>query len=72
MSATTTVRVITRRCGWCSQPGVVEVPRDGFEAWQAGVLAQVALPSVDVAIREQLISGTHPACWTAMFGGDAA
>lgn len=34
-----------------------------------GDLAQVAMPDRPADFREQLISGTHPACWEALFGG---
>jgi hypothetical protein len=66
-TASDTVIVRTPPCFACSKPGSISVERSGFAAWQAGALIQHALPALSAAERELLISGTHPACWDALF-----
>jgi hypothetical protein len=65
---TETYIVETPVCGMCGTSGTVEVPAVGFLQWNFGMLVQEAFPDVDVAIREQLKSGLHPACWDEMVG----
>lgn len=60
----------TPRCGMCGLEGAVEVPAIGFLQWNFGMLAQEAFPNLDIALREQIISGTHPKCWEEMTGGE--
>jgi hypothetical protein len=60
--------VETPTCSWCSKQGTVEVPAVGFLQWNFGMLVQDAFPDLDKALREQMTSGTHPQCWTEMFG----
>ena len=62
------VRVETRTCSFCGQGGVVIMAYYSWKAWKRGELIQVAAPYLPADVREQLISGTHPACWTAVFG----
>jgi hypothetical protein len=64
-----TYMVETPRCGMCGKQGVVEVPAVGFLEWNFGKHIQDAFPDLDIAIREQMISGTHPKCWDEMTGG---
>ena len=64
-----TYMVNTPTCGMCGEQGVVEVPAIGFLEWNFGKLAQEAFPDLNVALREQIISGTHPKCWEQMTGG---
>jgi hypothetical protein len=59
----------TPSCGMCGKQGVVEVPAVGFLEWNLGKHVQDAFPDLDIAIREQIISGTHPKCWDEMTGG---
>lgn len=63
--------VLCPPCFACGKQGIVVVPTDGYEAWQAGALIQNALPSLTAADREVLMTGTHEHCWEAMFGADA-
>jgi hypothetical protein len=60
--------VIEKTCIHCKKPARVEVPREQYEAWRSGVLAQNAFPQLSADEREMIISGTHPECWDAMFG----
>jgi hypothetical protein len=63
-----TVMMFTPTCGWCKKEGAVEVPTAGFLARQLHAPIQDCFPELDKALREQIISGTHPKCWTEMFG----
>jgi hypothetical protein len=54
----------------CGERGVLYVSLAAYMAWQSGTLAQVAFPELSADVREQLISGTHPACWDAMFSDE--
>lgn len=65
----TRVIVTTRKCGMCGKTGAVEVTAEGYQAWKNGTLIQDAFPYLDKAIREQMISGTHPMCWQEMVAG---
>ena len=56
-------------CSWCGKDGIVEVPAVGFFARQLGAAIQDAYPDLDKSLREQLMTGYHPACWDEMFGG---
>lgn len=63
-----TVMMATPKCSWCGDIGEVEVPTAGFFARQVGAPIQDCFPDLDKALREQIISGTHPECWREMFG----
>lgn len=45
-------------------------PKPASCAYNRGEYAQVAFPELDKALREQIISGTHPKCWEEMFAFD--
>lgn len=57
-------------CFVCGKRGEVTVAKADFERYQGGALIQQAFPELPVDQREMLISGTHPACWDELFGGD--
>ena len=63
------VKVPTRECMCCNQSGTVEVPKAEWEAWDngRGPFIQHAMPSVSADVREQILTGTHPACWDALW-----
>lgn len=61
------IKVITPRCIWCGHGGEVSVDREEFFQWRGGALIQEAMPTTPQEIREQMISGTHPECWTQIF-----
>lgn len=63
------IEVITNPCFFCGSSAIVIVSKDGFDKWQAGELVQKAFPEMSPAIREMLITGTHPECWEEMWGG---
>lgn len=64
----TTYIVETSKCFVCGDNGQVEVPMKGFLIRQLGGLIQEAYPDLDLGLREQIISGTHPKCWELRFG----
>ena len=58
---------IETRCPFCGKTAIVEVPTDGFIAWQGGATVQGAFPNLDADTRERLVSGICPTCWDKMF-----
>ena len=64
----TTYIVETPNCFVCGDYGQVEVPMKGFLIRQLGGLIQEAYPDLDLGLREQIISGTHPICWEKTYG----
>lgn len=67
MLETTTV-IETPTCFVCGYTGRLEVLTSGVVARKGGALIQEAFPDLDKTLREQIVSGTHPECWTKMFG----
>ena len=65
-----TIEFRTSRCPYCGQHGSVRVTLDGQARRAAGELAQNAFPEMPAGLREQIISGTHPACFDALFADD--
>lgn len=59
-----------RRCAVCGEETGITVDADKYYEWrQNGRLIQDVWPELDADTREMYISGTHPACWDAAFGG---
>jgi len=58
---------IETRCPFCGKTAVVEVPTNGFIAWQGGATVQRAFPNLNADTRERLVSGICPTCWDKMF-----
>lgn len=52
----------------CGKIGMVNVDENELFAYLRGELAQDAFPTLTRELREQIISGTHPECWTQLFG----
>jgi hypothetical protein len=67
MTTKTVVEMFTKPCVICGEAGMLVVPLDGALAYNAGSFVQVAFPTLSAAKREQILSGTHPACWDEMF-----
>jgi hypothetical protein len=72
-----TTPVLVGTCAWCAKPSHVEMTeetRERYERWKLlrhvspwkAPLVQVEFPTLTAAEREQLITGTHGACWDAM------
>jgi len=64
------IRFATPRCIVCGKDSILQVPENGFRAWQRGELIQIALPELSVDEREMMLNGTHPDCWDAIMGDD--
>lgn len=60
----------TPQCPLCHKSGDIEVSNTSYDSWKSGIAIQKALPELSSEIREQIISGTHPECWTNIFGDD--
>ena len=61
---------IITECPWCGEEHEVEVPFEGYLAWQNGELIQVAMPQLSADEREMLISGICPKCWEKAFSDE--
>ena len=55
-------------CPFCGAEHEVNVPFDGYLAWDSGELIQNALPMLSATEREQMISHLCPACQEIIFG----
>ena len=70
MNTDTLAPIRTGTCTVCKKKGRIYAdPRD-VERWRKGVLAQDALPYLSRDEREQLVTGTHPDCWSGLFDPD--
>jgi hypothetical protein len=58
----------TRRCPVCLKTGFVDVKEDELFTYLRGEYVQNAFKSLTIPLREQIISGVHPACWDEMWG----
>jgi hypothetical protein len=57
----------------CTQCGITEdipVSKEQYDDWRSGTLIQNAMPHLNPAQRELLISGTCGACFDKMFRGE--
>lgn len=59
--------VNTPKCRYCGEAGSIELTDAEVLALETEPFIQKALPDRTDDERELLISGTHPACWDAMF-----
>jgi hypothetical protein len=59
---------LTPGCLICGATGQLALTRAEAAALQRGAFVHEALPDVSRPLREQVIGGAHPACWTAAFG----
>lgn len=70
LSTSESAGTITVKCPTCSECGEtasLTVKREGYEKWKAGEFIQRALPELSSDERELLMTGTHSACWDAMW-----
>lgn len=70
MSSQPTAIYRTPSCFVCGRVSLIELPAATEAALSAGAPAQALLPEMPRPDREQLVFGTHPACWAARFGED--
>ena len=60
-----------KQCMWCkTSPEVMMLDPDKLRRWNQGEHVQNVWPEMSAGDRELLISGTHDACWQAMFSED--
>lgn len=59
--------VTTRPCMVCKRTSQLNIPVEGYQAWERGALLQNALPELTDDERELLLTGTHPDCWDIAF-----
>jgi hypothetical protein len=57
-------------CPVCKVRNEIKLDRSKFIRWRTSEHVQNVWPELDANDRELLVTGTHPACWDAMFGGD--
>lgn len=62
--------VYTPACGICEQRAVIMMTDEQYTRYNSGTLIQDALPELSVDVREMLITGTCPECWTKVFSGE--
>lgn len=60
--------VETAPCMLCGMRGMVELTSAQCDALDAGEFIQDVAPTMPPEVREQFVSGTHPDCWTKLFG----
>ena len=58
----------TKRCPVCLKTGTVMVDENELFTYLRGEYVQVAFKSLTIPLREQIISGVHPACWQELWG----
>ena len=58
----------TRRCPVCLKTGTVMVDENELFTYLRGEYVGTAFKSLTIPLREQIISGVHPACWQEMWG----
>jgi hypothetical protein len=70
MTATTapTTLYVTNACQFCGTTSTVELTAKEVAVWVTGAPIQDAMPDRPAPSRELVRNGTHPECWTAMFG----
>lgn len=58
----------TPSCNYCQKKGSVALTAAEIADLEAGAAIQDAAPRLARDVREQFISGFHPACWEELFG----
>ena len=59
---------MTKRCLHCHKTGSIMVDEKELLHYLRGNYIQDSFKTMPVPLREQIITGTHPECWQAMFG----
>ena len=57
-------------CRVCGNSSEIQMVKADLDLWKSGEYVQNVFPWMTPDEREVLISGTHPACWTRLFGED--
>jgi hypothetical protein len=61
------MKYTTKKCMQCGESSELDLDYESFLKWKKGAYVQDAFPNMPAQVREQLISGTHPDCWTKMW-----
>lgn len=61
------VTIETPKCWHCGNTGTIELTEAEAVALKVTRFVQDALPMRTADEREQVMTGTHPACWAEMF-----
>lgn len=64
------ITITTKKCVRCREGGTLIVWEDDYKRYVNGALIQDAFPDLVAPVREQIVTGTHPECWTELFGED--
>lgn len=59
---------MTKRCAYCNRTGSIMVDEKELLHYLRGNYIGDSFRTMSIPLREQIISGTHPECWDAMFG----
>lgn len=59
----------TEPCMACGKTSMLHLSSVALSQWQGGAMIQDAFGDLSAPAREQIKTGTHPACWDAMFEG---
>lgn len=62
------VTIPTRSCIFCHESGIVTVPKKQYDDYKKGKSPRLAFNGLDAALREQIVSGTHPECFSSGLG----
>lgn len=65
-----TIIVKTKPCCVCNEYEVWSLDRQLVDRWRGGENIQDVFPDMSAGEREQLITGTHAACWDKVFPGE--
>ena len=70
MVTTITTVKVQRTCMWCNKTYFINLDKAKVARHAAGEHVQNVWPELDAGQREQIISGTHDACFDDMFKND--
>jgi hypothetical protein len=68
MATNVLMAVVTPPCFYCGAGGMMKVSSEGYLKRLNGAAIQEAYPDLSAGEREQMMTGTHPACWNAAYG----
>lgn len=60
-------RILTDKCPVCGNATIMDVSSEGLRKWGGGMFIQDAFPELSSPERENMLTGTHPACWDILF-----
>lgn len=63
--------VYTNSCYHCGTENIIRIDQEDYTLWKVHkTYVQIVFPELSKEHRELLISGTHPKCWTEIFGNE--